>query len=334
MLTYLKELTELRGPSGFEDAVREFVIKEVKDKVDELFVDRMGNVIALKKGKGGGKRILIDAHMDEVGFIVTNVNEDGTLSFAPVGGVDPRVVMGKRVVVGKNTVGVIGYRAIHVQKDGYLNVPKYHELRIDIGVKSKAEAEKAVEIGDQVTFDVAYEEIGEYVIAKALDDRCGCSVLMDLIDDFPETPHDVYFAFTVQEETGLRGPAVIAERLKADLAIAVETTTSGDDPELDKSLWSTHLGDGPAITFVHSGYVVSKEIFDALVATAQRNGVPFQYKMRTVGSTNARRYAMTGIPAGVVSVPARYIHSPLSIINRRDYANTVKLLKCFVEQYR
>lgn len=332
MLEFLKELTELKGVSGFEDDVREFIREKIKDKVDEVFVDRMGNLIALKKGSGGGKRILLDAHMDEVGFMVTNINEDGTLSFSPVGGVDPRVVLGKKVIVGKDVEGVIGYKAIHIQRDGYLNTPKYHELKIDIGAKSKAEAEKVVKIGDQVTFATSYEEVGDFVVAKALDDRCGCSVLMDLIHSEINTKHDVYFAFTVQEETGLRGPAILAEQLKADLAIAVETTTSGDDPELEKPLWSTHLGDGPAITFMHSGYVVSKFIFDKLVEVAKKRGIPFQYKMRTVGGTNARRYALTGIPAGVVSVPARYIHSPVSVIRKSDYENTVKLLKAFLEE--
>uniref|UniRef100_A0A7C5RJI0 M42 family peptidase n=1 Tax=Fervidobacterium thailandense TaxID=1008305 RepID=A0A7C5RJI0_9BACT len=333
MLKFLRELTELKGVSGFEDDVREFIKEKIKDKVDEVFVDRMGNLIALKKGSGGGKRILLDAHMDEVGFMVTNINEDGTLSFSPVGGVDPRVVIGKKVIVGKDVEGIIGYKAIHIQRDGYLNAPKYHELKIDIGAKSKAEAERSVKIGDQVTFSTIYEEVSDFVIAKALDDRCGCSILMDLIYSELTIPHDVYFAFTVQEETGLRGPAILAEQLQADVAIAVETTTSGDDPELEKQLWSTHLGDGPAITFMHSGYVVSKDIFDKLVEVAKKHGIPFQYKMRTVGGTNARRYALTGIPAGVVSVPARYIHSPVSVIKKSDYENTVRLLKAFLEEF-
>ncbi len=335
MMKYLKELTELKGVSGFEDDVREYIKEKIKEKVDELFVDRMGNLLALKKGNGEGKKILLDAHMDEVGFMVTNINEDGTLSFAPVGGVDPRVIIGKQVQVGKDTIGVIGYKAVHLQREGMMNTPKYSELKIDIGAKSKQEAEKQVKIGDMVAFTTNYEEHGDFVIAKALDDRCGCSVLMDLIDELTNKnslTNDIYFAFTVQEETGLRGPAIIAEQLKVDVAIAVETTTSGDDPELEKQLWSTHLGNGPAITFMHSGYVVHQEIFEGLVQTAKENNIPFQYKMRTVGGTNARRYAVTGIPAGVVSVPARYIHSPVSSINRNDYKHTLNLLKTFLEK--
>ncbi|MGC9772062.1 M42 family metallopeptidase [Fervidobacterium islandicum] len=332
MLKYLKDLTELAGPSGNEDNVREYIKEKISSKVDEVITDRMGNLIALKKGKGSGKKILLDAHMDEVGFLITNINEDGTLSFAPVGGVDTRVVIGKKVKVGKDVIGIIGYKAIHLQRDGYLSTPKYSELKIDIGAKSKAEAEKLVKIGDYVSFVTSYEERGDYIIAKALDDRCGCSVLMDLIEEGIETDHDVYFAFTVQEETGLRGPAIIAEQFKVDIAIAVETTTSGDDPELERQLWSTHLGDGPAITFMHSGYVVNQTIFEKLVETAKQNNIPFQYKMRTVGGTNARRYALTGIPAGVVSVPARYIHSPVSIINKKDYEHTLALLREFLRR--
>lgn len=331
MLKYLKELTEIKGVSGYEDNVREYIKEKIKDKVDEIYTDRMGNLIALKKGKGG-KKILLDAHMDEVGFMVTNINEDGTLSFAPVGGVDPRVVIGKKVQIGKDVIGIIGYKAVHIQRDGMMNTPKYSELKIDIGAKSKQEAEKQVKIGDMVAFTTQYEETEEFIIAKALDDRCGCSLLMDLIEANVQSENDIYFAFTVQEETGLRGPAIIAEQLNVDLAIAVETTTSGDDPELEKQLWSTHLGDGPAITFMHSGYVVHQQIFEKLVEIAKKENIPFQYKMRTVGGTNARRYALTNIPAGVVSVPARYIHSPISMINKKDYENTLKLIERFVKE--
>ncbi|MCX7654854.1 MAG: M42 family metallopeptidase [Fervidobacterium sp.] len=332
MLKYLRDLTEIKGVSGYEEEVREYIKERIKEKVDEIHVDRMGNLIALKKGKGRGKKILLDAHMDEVGFMVTNINEDGTLSFAPVGGVDARVVIGKKVQVGKEIVGIIGYKAVHIQKDGLMNTPKYSELKIDIGAKSKQEAERIVKIGDMVAFTTQYEETEDFIIAKALDDRCGCSILMDIIEQDIQPQDDIYFAFTVQEETGLRGPAIIAEQLSVDIAIAVETTTSGDDPELEKQLWSTHLGDGPAITFMHSGYVVHQQIFEKLVEIAKEKDIPFQYKMRTVGGTNARRYALTGIASGVISVPARYIHSPLSMINRKDYENTIKLITNLVTE--
>ncbi len=328
---YLKELTELNGVSGNEENVKEFIRNLIKDKVEEIWEDRLGNLIALKRGKGKGK-ILLDAHMDEVGFMVTNINEDGTLSFAPVGGVDPRVVIGKKVYVGKDNVeGIIGYKAVHLQRGDYLNTPKYSELKIDIGAKNKQEAEKSVKLGDYVAFATKYEEVGEYAIGKAFDDRGGCSILIDLVLEGVDSNYDIYFAWTVQEETGLRGPAVIAEQIKADKALAIETTTSGDDPELEKALWSTHLGDGPAITFMHSGYVVDKEIFETLVKVAQENKIPYQHKMRTVGGTNARRYALTGIPAGVVSIPARYIHSPVSMINLKDYENTKLLVRKYLE---
>nr|MBP7304245.1 M42 family peptidase [Fervidobacterium sp.] len=160
MFTFLKELTEIKGPSGFEDDVREYIKSKIKDKVDEVFEDRMGNLIALKKGKKGGKKILLDAHMDEVGFMVTNINEDGTLSFAPLGGVDVRVILSKKVLVGKDVTGIIGYKAAHLQHgDDYARVPKYSELKIDIGASSKSEAEKKVAIGDPVSFTTEYEEV-------------------------------------------------------------------------------------------------------------------------------------------------------------------------------
>ncbi|QTA37792.1 M20/M25/M40 family metallo-hydrolase [Thermosipho ferrireducens] len=330
---FLKELSELNGVSGNEEKVREFIKEKIKDKVDKLWVDRMGNLIAYKKGKGKAK-VVLDAHMDEVGLMIVNINDDGSLAFAPVGGVDPRVIIGKKVIINDKVKGVIGYKAIHLQKDDYLRTPEYSQLSIDIGVSSKSEAEKKVKIGDYVSFLTKYREIGNFATGKAFDDRGGCSILLDIIFNNIESDYDLYFAFVVQEETGLRGAAVVSEQIKPDFAIALETTTAGDNPELEKEHWATHLGDGPAITFLHSGYAIDHRIFEALVKTAQKHNIPFQYKRRTAGGTDAARYARSiyGVPAGVVSIPSRYIHSPLSVINLSDYNNTYLLIKTFLEK--
>lgn len=329
---FLKELSELNGVSGNEDNVRNFILEKIKGKVDKYWIDRLGNLIAFRKGNGKAK-VVLDAHMDEVGFMITKINDDGSFSFMPVGGVDPRVVIGKKVLIKDKIPAVIGFKAIHLQKDDYLKTPKFSDLKIDAGFSSKEEASKNVSIGDYVSFATKYEQIGNFATGKAFDDRGGCSILLDLILNDVKSDYDLYFAFVVQEETGLRGAAVVSEQVKPDFAIALECTTAGDNPELGKEHWATHLGDGPALTFLHSGYVIDKEIFDALVLTAKTNDIPFQYKRRTAGGTDAARYSRSiyGVPAAVVSIPSRYIHSPLTVINLNDYQNTYKLVKTFLE---
>ncbi|SHH32748.1 M42 family metallopeptidase [Thermosipho atlanticus] len=330
---FLKELSELNGVSGNEHKVRNFILEKIKNKVDKFWIDRMGNLIALKKGKGKAK-VILDAHLDEVGFMITKINDDGTFSFMPVGGVDPRVAIGKRVKINDEIQGVIGFKAIHLQKEDYLKTPKFSDLKIDAGFTSKTEAEKKVKLGDYVSFDTKYTEIGNFATGKAFDDRGGCSILMDLIINDVKSDYDLYFAFVVQEETGLRGAAVVAEQIKPDFALAFECTTAGDNPELEKEHWATHLGDGPALTFLHSRYVIDKRIFDSLVDVAKENKIPFQYKRRIAGGTDAARYARSiyGVPAGVISIPSRYIHSPVSVINLNDYKNTYQLAKLFLEK--
>ncbi len=326
---YLKELSELDGVSGNEGTVRDFIMNQIKDKVDEVRIDVLGNLIAFKKGTKSNRKILLAAHMDEVGFMVTNIEDDGTLSFAPVGGVEPQVVVGKKVRIEGKVNGVIGYKAIHLQKkDQLLAPPSYEQLRIYIGAKSKEEASKLVKIGDYVAFATKYVQENHRATGKAFDDRAGCSILMDIIDKEERYEDDVYFAFLVQEETGLRGSAVVVEQIFPDIAIVLEGTTAGDDPELPSHQWATHLGDGPAITFMHRGYVVNKRIYESILAIARKYGIRHQEKRRTAGGTDAARFATTapGVAAGVVSVPARYIHSPVSMIDLNDYENTVLLI--------
>ncbi len=332
---YLRELSEIPGVSGDEDKVRDFIREKIESKLDDVVVDRMGNLIGIKKGRKSERKLLMLAHMDEVGLMVTKINDDGTLSFAPVGGVDPRVLPGKRVKVGEDKLGVIGYKAIHLQKsDEVKKPPSYENLRIYLGFSSKKEAEKEVEIGSYVSFLTKYSEENGKATGKAFDDRGGCSILMDVIDLNERYDFDVYFAFVVQEEVGLRGSAILMEQLHPDVALVLETTTAGDNPEIPEYQWATHLGDGPVITFAHRGYVANKRVFQILIETAVRNGIPFQMKRRTAGGTDAGRLARRGrgVPAGVVSIPARYIHSPLSVMDLMDYKNTFKLIKKVLEE--
>lgn len=332
---YLKELSELDGVSGDEGRVREFIEKKIKDKVDSLKVDVLGNMIAFKKGTRSNRKFLLAAHMDEVGFMVTNIEDDGTLSFGPVGGIDPRVVVGKHVRIKGELPGVIGYKAIHLQKkDELLASPKFENLRINIGANSKEEASRKVELGDYVSFATDFRCENSRATGKAFDDRAGCAVLMEIIDKNERFEDDLYIAFLVQEETGLRGSAVLFEQLQPDLALVIEGTTAGDDPGLPEHQWATCLGDGPAITFMHRGYVVNKKIYESILQVAQKYDIKHQPKRRTAGGTDAARLAKTGggVPAGVISVPARYIHSPLSVIDMGDFENTVKLVSKILEE--
>ncbi|HCZ06562.1 MAG: hypothetical protein PWP37_1177 [Thermotogota bacterium] len=329
---YLKELSEISGISGQEKDVRAYISERIAPLADEIWTDPLGNLIAVKKGRKGDKRLLLAAHMDEVGMMVTRINDDGTLSVMPVGGLRPEVVVGKQVMVGDALIGVIGFKPIHLQKKDTEKI-EWSNLRVYCGFANKEEAKENVKIGTYVSFVTKFSENGVFFSGKAFDDRGGCSVLMDVIESIDTPPFDTIFSFVVQEETGLRGSAVVAEQVKPDVAIVVETTTAGDVPELEKYRWATHLGDGPAITFMHRGYVVDPRIFERLVSLAQKAGIPFQYKMRTAGGTDAARFARSlyGVPSGVVSIPCRYIHSPLSVMHRDDYRYTAELIKHVVE---
>ncbi len=324
---FLNELTELNGGAGDEKRVRDFIIEKIKDKVDEYWVDNSGNLIAHKKGKMPFK-VGIIAHMDEVSFMITSINEDGTLSFRPVGGVDPRVVVGKKLKIGEK-LGVVGYKPIHLQREKKEKI-SYEELKIFIGASKKEEVE--IKVGDYAYFTTTYEKHKDFVIAKALDDRVGCSINIRLIYGC-ESIYDTYYIFTAGEEIGGLGSAIIMEQVDLDTAIVLEGTTAGDLPELEKSKWATHIGDGPVITFFHSGYVIDERVYRTLIDAAEKNKIPYQLKRRTAGSTDARVIAKTGkgAPSGVVSVPCRYIHSPVSIMNLNDFENTFKLIKYVLE---
>jgi len=338
-LERLKKLTEIPGISGFEEKVSDFISEEIGEKSDKSWVDNMGNLIALKKGKGGDNRkLLLMAHMDEVGLMVKRVKDDGTLAFSTVGGVDPRVLMGKKVYIGKDMIpGVIGFEAIHLQEQSsVLKTPKLEQLSIYAGFSKKDEAKKSVRSGDPVFFSTEYKEVDGHAIGKAFDDRSGCEVLMSVLEDLWEKPvdYDVYFAWVVQEEVGLRGSGVAARQVEPDSSVIFEGTTAGDNPELPEPRWSTRLGQGPVLTYAHSGLVLDRRIFETITETAKSNGIPFQFKTRLVGGTDAARIARTtvGFRAGVIATPSRYIHSPVSMISISDFENVVLLAKTLVRE--
>jgi len=329
MTKYLKELCEINGTSGNESEVKEYILGKIDKKVDSIKVDPLGNLIAIKNGKkNGAKTLLLVAHMDEVGLMVTGFEDDGRISVLPVGGVDPRVLPGKRVKIGKkNLDGIIGYKAVHLQKDDYKKNPDWNDIKVEIGAKDKKEAGEKVSLGEYVHFYSPFEEYENRYVSKAFDDRAGCAVLLECIDRVEAEYFNIAFAFVVQEEIGLRGSGAVLKYVKADAALVIEGTTAGDNPELSEARWSTHLGRGPAISYLQSGYVLDYRLVESITETAAEAGIPYQMKGRTVGGTDATRLAKSfyGVPGAVINLPSRYIHSPVSVVAKDDYENLVKL---------
>ncbi len=340
----LKELSEAIGVSGNEDAVREIILKAIEGHVTDITIDAMGNVTAIKKGTGKNRpRVMLDAHMDEIGFMVTAIGSDGLIKFTNVGGIDERMVPSLRVKIGKEQVtGVVIWTPIH-KSGGNNNAVKLSDLRIDIGGSSKDEVGGKVKVGDRIAFDSQYMEIGEKMLrGKAFDDRVGCSLLVDILQGGPY-PVDVLAAFTVQEELGLRGAKVAAQRLNPDVGFALEGTTANDIPnpiaEVDDTISPNavcRLGDGPALTVMDSSLIVPPQLLGFLRSTAEKNKIPYQLKTSLGGGTDAGAIhrANAGIPSAVISMPCRYIHAPNTYLNRDDYANTLKLIQAVLKDIK
>ncbi|HEY8391447.1 MAG TPA: M42 family metallopeptidase [Capillibacterium sp.] len=325
----LKELSELNGVSSNETAVRHFIRDRLQGKVETLHTDRLGNLIASQGQTKKGPKVMLSAHMDEVGLMVVGIETNGLLKIKTVGGIDERVLLSKRVLVGPQQIpGVIGAKPIHLQEREERQKPvPLSALFVDIGATDRSDAEKAVKIGDLIAFDTKAACFGDGLFkGKALDDRAGCAVLLNLIENRYDLP--LYYAFTVQEEVGLRGATVAAYGINPDLALVVETTSAGDVPPLKKHQASTRLGHGPAISFMDRTLIVQPKLVEALVAVAESAGIPYQFRQTTTGGTEggAINQTRTGIPAAVISIPCRYIHSPVGVLNLNDFAATIKLV--------
>ncbi len=331
----LKRLTEANGVSGNEKEVRQLIIDEIKDYVDDIKVDKIGNVIAFKKGSIDSPRVMIAAHMDEVGLMVTKIESSGLIRFTPVGGIDQRILVSKTVSIGKDNIpGVIGAKPIHLQEPGERSKAlTYKQLYIDIGAKSKEQAEEFVKIGDYIAFDSKYTEFGHNLVkAKALDDRVGCSVLIDLIKS--DTKLSFYAVFTVMEEVGLVGAGPAAYHVEPEIGIILEGTTCSDVTDVEPHLHSTKLGNGPAISLMDRTTYFDKNLRELIVETAKENDIPYQFRKTIFGGNDSGRIhiAKEGAKTATISVPCRYIHSPISVMNKDDYTNTSKLLKLVIEK--
>jgi putative aminopeptidase FrvX len=327
----LQQLSDAIGVSGDEGAIRAIIREAIADHVDEMWVDNLGNLLAIKRGTGQvGLRVLLDAHMDEVGMMITQVESDGTLRFAQVGGMDDRVLLGKAVLVGsKRLPGVIGGKPIHLlDGDEENKVVATKHLRIDIGARDKDAAAAKVKVGDRATFATEFLDLGPTMMGKAFDDRVGCAVIVALLQE-DRFPVDVLAAFTVQEEVGLRGARVAGYRLEPDIAFALEGTICDDLPKEEDVSPSTELGRGPALTVMDRATIADPRLVSFLVTTADVNEIPYQFR-RTVGGGNdagAIHTTRGGVPSAGISVPCRYIHAPAAICSKFDLENTIRLVR-------
>ncbi len=319
MKEVIKSLVEVYGPSGSEGQVREVIAAQIKGLADSVRVDAMGNLIATVHGKGGGRRIMVAAHMDEIGVVVSYVDEEGFLRFGPVGGVFPQTLIGGRVRFANGRRGVIG-----AEQKGVEGQPRLDQLYIDVGARSRDTA--PVGVGDVACFDRLFEDLGERLVAKAFDDRIACAILVQTLKELGETPHELTFVFTVQEEVGLRGAQASAYSVDAELGIAVDVTATGDTPE--SRMMAVALGQGPAIKVKDRGMLTHPGMRQWMVDTARKAGLPYQLEVLEMGTTDGMVMQTTraGLPVGVLSVPTRYLHTPSEMVDYQDVQNGVRLL--------
>lgn len=317
----LKKLTECNSVSGAEKEIRELIKSEVEDYADEIKEDALGNLIVRKKGNG--KKIMLAAHMDEIGVMVTFVDDKGFLRFAPVGGLYVKDLSGRRVIFKNGTVGVVGLE----ETAGERTIKK---MFIDIGAKDKEDALKYVNIGDTACFCGEFYERDGKVISKALDNRAGCYVLIEALKNCPKTENDLYFVFTTQEEVGLRGAKTSAFGIMPDFALAVDVTDTGDLPESE--VMEVSLGKGAAVKVMDSSVMCSCEVRSVLIELAKKNNIPYQIEVLTFGGTDAGVIHLTGagVKTGGISIPTRFIHSPSEMVDMNDLKACVELTKAFI----
>ena len=334
MRSELFELCRLSGVSGDEDRVREYIREKAAPYSDSMRTDALGNLIVFKKGaKSTGNKLLIAAHMDEVGLIVTRITDDGFLKFDFVGGVDRRVAIGKPVVVGENNIpGIIGLKAIHlVKRDEMRKTPKTDALYIDIGAKNKEEALKLVQPGTYGCFVGDPEEFGDGLLkAKAIDDRVGCAIMLSLLKK--DLPMDVTFAFTVQEEVGTRGAFGAAFSVTPEIGLVLETTTAANLPDVEPHRQVCAPGKGPVISYMDGATIYDRPLFEKLRDLAEANDIPWQTKEYIAGGNDARTIQRTksGVRVAAMSAAVRYLHAPTSVGSMADFENMERLVMLFL----
>lgn len=324
MITLIKELAGTYGPSGREELIREIIKKRIAGKADKIYTDTLGNLVAVKNGSG--KRIMLAAHMDEIGLIATYIDEKGFIRYSNIGGVNPFFSLGQKVLFENGTTGCVFYE----EKLEEFKDLKHDRMYIDIGAKSREETENLVTPGDIAVFVGDTKEQNGRYISNVLDDRIGCAILLKLLESPDEVQNEVIFVFTVQEEVGIRGAGTAAYGLMPDIAVAIDVTDTGDTPEC-KPL-SIDLGKGPTV-MIKDGYTISHPMVkNILIDCAKKMDIPYQLEVISRGGNDAGAIHKTagGIPTGGVSIPCRYMHSPCEMVDKKDVENAVKLLKAFV----
>jgi endoglucanase len=334
LVDVLEKLSDANGVTGREDQVRLLMKKYLKPYVDEITEDKLGNLIAFKKGKKDAPTVMVTAHMDEVGLMIKNIKKKGFLQFTKIGGLDDRILVAQNVVVHTDKGplhGVVGSKPVHIQKEEERRkVMEADKLFIDIGAKNKEEAEKmGVQVGDVASFDTKFVQLGNgAVLGKAFDDRVGCAMLVEVLRKLPKVDCNLYVVGTIQEEVGLRGATIAAFQIKPDLGIAVDASVAGDMPGVEEGEAPAKMGDGPVVTVADAGLIAHPKVLRLIVDCAKQSKISYQLETGVRGATDAARIALSrdGVPSGVVSVPVRYIHSPAAILDMDDVEKAVDLV--------
>jgi endoglucanase len=321
MKPLIKKLVESYGPSGYEDQIRELIRAEIKGLADYVSVDPLGNLMAvIKKKSKSGKKVMLAAHMDEIGVMATHIDARGFVRIVPIGGVNPLTCLGGRVRFADGTIGVVGLE----KRENASSLPTFDQLYLDVGTTNPADS--PVKVGDAAGFYRPFEEVGGRVIAKSMDDRIGCAILIEVIRGLKRTPHEVQFVFTVQEEVGTRGAGPSAFGLEPDLALAVDVTGTGDTPRSNRM--SVTLGGGAAIKIRDAGMLSDPRLVRLLEQRAAEGKIAVQREVLEGGTTDARsiQLARGGVPSGCVSIPCRHIHTPSEMVDLRDVQAATSLL--------
>jgi endoglucanase len=322
MKPLIKKLTETFSPSGNESVIREIIRAEVQPLADEVRMDALGNLIVRKGEKGkNGLRIMLAAHMDEIGLIATHIDANGFVRFTGIGGIRPHTLVGGRVRFVNGTPGVV---AVESADFSATKMPASSEYFIDVGATSPKGC--PVKVGDVAAFQRPFLDLGGRLVAKSMDDRIGCVVLIETLRNLKSSPHELVFAFTTQEEVGTRGATTSAFGIDPDLGLAVDVTLTGDTPK--SKPMAVSLGKGPAVKIKDTGMLADQRIVEWMGRTAEKHRIPYQREVLDGGSTDARAIQMThaGVPVGCLSIPCRYVHSPSEMVDYEDVENSVKLM--------
>lgn len=326
-LTLLRKLCTANGISGDENNIKKIIFDEIKEYATDISTDNLGNLIVYKRGvKTPKNKLIISAHMDEVGFIVTDITSDGFIKFDEVGGIDRRVVLGTNVLINNKINGVTSVKPVHLcDSEERSKIPSYCDMCIDIGANSREDAETVVSLGDSITFSSFYFENNYTIKSKALDDRLGCFIMIEMIKQ--ELPYDMYFTFVVQEEVGLRGAKVAAYRVEPDFAIVLESTTAADIPEVAQAKQVCNLSGGAVIGYMDRSTIYDKGLINHCKKLSKEKNIKIQFKRAVAGGNDSGIIHSTknGVRTLAISIPCRYLHSQMSLISKSDIDDVYNL---------